>query len=245
MMGKISLYGTVIPIVLILLVGFILIGGWKYFLLIAGIVAAGKLLSKFLSNAWVNPILFLLFIAGMHYLIQDIYVTMIFAFSLILMRLIEIFINNKKIESVLAFIVMFSAALILEYSEELFHKEVEVSEAEVYPVEQEFAAVYDVVEYAVIKIEEKPKRITLHFAVERADSIEEIEGLGKNFAEMVSIEISETQEIEGSDKESYGDLFVDYDLRIIIREEETRKLSTGSKGTNEAEISWYVYEINY
>ncbi|MFD1450955.1 hypothetical protein [Oceanobacillus sojae] len=104
--------------------GFILIGGWKYFLLIAGIVAAGKPLSKFLSNAWVNPILFLLFIAGMHYLIQDIYVTMIFAFSLILMRLIEIFINNKKIENVLAFIVMFSAALILEYSEELFHKEV-------------------------------------------------------------------------------------------------------------------------
>lgn len=75
--------------------------------------------------------------------------------------------------------------------------------------------------------------------------MDEVEELGKNFAEMVSTEVSETQEIVGPDKESYGDLFLDYDLRIIVREEETRKLSTGSKGTNEAEISWYVYEINY
>ncbi|WP_077602058.1 hypothetical protein [Oceanobacillus sojae] len=75
--------------------------------------------------------------------------------------------------------------------------------------------------------------------------MDEVEDLGKNFAEMVSTEVSETQEIEGPDKESYGDLFLEYDLRIIVREEETRKLSTGSKGTNEAEISWYVYEINY
>ncbi|WP_040978998.1 hypothetical protein [Oceanobacillus jeddahense] len=244
MMGKISLYGTVIPIVLVLLVGFIIIGGWKFLLLIAGIAAVGKLLSKFLSEAWVDPILFLLFIAGIQYLIQDIYVTMIVAFSMILVRLIGKFMNNKKIESVFVFLITFAAALILEYSEDIFHKEVEVSESEVYHAEQDFESAYDAVENAVIHIEEEEKTIYLHFSVEGFDAAGEVEELGETFAETISNKVRDTQEIEGSNTGNYGELFQDYDLRIYIKDEESDDLLTGTKVTEATEISWYIYNTD-
>ncbi len=237
-MEKISLYGTVIPIALILLLGFIIIGGWKFLLLLAVIAVVGKLLSKFLSDAWVNPILFLLLIAGSHYFIQDIYVTMIVTFSAILVILAGNFIKNKKIENVLIFIVMISTGIIIEFSEDIFHKEVEISGEGLHRVEQEFEAANEAVENAIITIEEEDKRITLYFSTDRFESMDEVKEMGETFAEMVSIKVSETQEIEGPDKESYGELFQDYDLWIYADDKESGELKTGVKVTDSTEILW-------
>lgn len=213
---------TTIAAVFILPIIMLFISGWEgtqfllyYVLGWASLTFVIGILRKFLSKQWVYIIMVAALIVFLHFLIQS----WIFTSIMSILAIIFFVVYFKLHHIGLTYIVIVLAITLWVYiiSFDGFHVVPEVSDSAMQHAEDELVA-HDDITQAGVRLEND--RIYCRVYVDSSASESERKQLGDTCAVTVSQSVASDQDIKGPDEKGYGPLYDDYELWVIVNEED-------------------------